>query len=55
MTDLVVEVGAEVTSDELNVLFRAAWPGHRDTDFGPVLSRSLLRVTPAAPGGSSGT
>ncbi|MFJ2933882.1 GNAT family N-acetyltransferase [Streptomyces sp. NPDC087219] len=45
MTDLVVEVDAELTGDELNALFHAAWPGHRDTDFGPVLTRSLLRAT----------
>ncbi|MFC9337754.1 GNAT family N-acetyltransferase [Streptomyces sp. NPDC057020] len=45
MTDLVVEVDAALTGDELNALFRASWPGHRDTDFGPVLTRSLLRVT----------
>ncbi|MFD3997501.1 GNAT family N-acetyltransferase [Streptomyces sp. NPDC058548] len=45
MTDLVVEVDAELTGDELNALFHAAWPGHRDTDFGPVLARSLLRAT----------
>ncbi|WP_328944614.1 GNAT family N-acetyltransferase [Streptomyces sp. NBC_00250] len=45
MTDVVVEVDAALTGDELNALFHAAWPGHRDTDFGPVLARSLLRVT----------
>ncbi|MCX5226264.1 GNAT family N-acetyltransferase [Streptomyces sp. NPDC006553] len=45
MTDLVVEVDAALTGDELDILFHAAWPGHRDTDFGPVLARSLLRVT----------
>ncbi|WP_330295308.1 GNAT family N-acetyltransferase [Streptomyces sp. NBC_00503] len=26
---------------ELNALFAAAWPGHRDTSFAPVLERSL--------------
>ncbi|MFG2834607.1 GNAT family N-acetyltransferase [Streptomyces zaomyceticus] len=45
MTDTVVEVDGPLTGEELNVLFRASWPGHRDTDFGPVLARSLLRVT----------
>ncbi|MDX2558916.1 GNAT family N-acetyltransferase [Streptomyces sp. TX20-6-3] len=45
MTELVVEVDADLTGDELNALFHAAWPGHRDTDFGPVLARSLLRAT----------
>lgn len=55
MTDVVVEVDAALTGDELNALFHAAWPGHRDTDFGPVLARSLLRVTARRGGGSSGT
>ncbi|MER5203811.1 GNAT family N-acetyltransferase [Streptomyces sp. NPDC002825] len=40
-----IHVDAPLSDDELNALFRAAWPGHRDTDFGPVLARSLLRVT----------
>ncbi|AJF65244.1 GNAT family N-acetyltransferase [Streptomyces vietnamensis] len=43
MTD--VEVDGPLSGDELNALFRASWPGHQDTDFGPVLARSLLRVT----------
>ena len=31
-----------VTNDELNALFRDAWPGpHADRDFRPVLDRSL--------------
>ncbi|MEU8761055.1 GNAT family N-acetyltransferase [Streptomyces sp. NPDC048659] len=37
-------VDGEVSSTELNALFRASWPGHRDTDFGPVLARRLLHV-----------
>ncbi|MFE7596310.1 GNAT family N-acetyltransferase [Streptomyces sp. NPDC057494] len=40
-----VEVDGPLTGDELNTLFHAAWPGHRDADFGPVLASSLLRVT----------
>ena len=44
-TGLDVEADGSLTGDELNTLFHAAWPGHRDTDFGPVLARSLLRVT----------
>ncbi|WP_086830985.1 GNAT family N-acetyltransferase [Streptomyces sp. NRRL B-24572] len=43
MTD--VEVDGPLSGDELNSLFGASWPGHQDTDFGPVLARSLLRVT----------
>ncbi|MFD3661200.1 hypothetical protein ACFWVF_11455 [Streptomyces sp. NPDC058659] len=50
-----VEVDGHLGGDELNSLLHASWPGHQDTDFGPVLARSLLRVTAAAPGGSSGT
>ncbi len=37
--------GPELTGPELNGLFRASWPGHRDTDFAPVLARRLLHVT----------
>ncbi|MEE1818022.1 hypothetical protein PUR59_23750 [Streptomyces sp. SP18ES09] len=36
---VVVEVDGPLTGEELNALFHAAWPGHRDTDFGPVLAR----------------
>ncbi|MGW8764738.1 GNAT family N-acetyltransferase [Streptomyces sp. NPDC055815] len=42
---LDLKVDAPLSGDELNGLFRDAWPGHRDIDFGPVLARSLLRVT----------
>jgi ribosomal protein S18 acetylase RimI-like enzyme len=34
----------DVTNDELNALFAAAWPGHISSDFGPVLSRSLAYI-----------
>ncbi|MGW6707804.1 GNAT family N-acetyltransferase [Streptomyces sp. NPDC054956] len=35
----------EALSDaELNGLFAAAWPGHRDTSFAPVLERSLTWI-----------
>ncbi|WP_308368788.1 GNAT family N-acetyltransferase [Streptomyces sp. ISL-36] len=40
-----MEVDAPLTGAELDELFHASWPGHQDTDFGPVLARSLLRVT----------
>ncbi|MFJ7065572.1 GNAT family N-acetyltransferase [Streptomyces sp. NPDC101115] len=40
-----VHVDAELTGPELNGLFHASWPGHRDTDFAPVLARRLLHVT----------
>lgn len=35
-------VDADLTPAEL---FHASWPGHRDTDFGPVLARRLVHVT----------
>ncbi|MFI8965607.1 GNAT family N-acetyltransferase [Streptomyces sp. NPDC053493] len=41
----VLAVDRELTGAELNELFRASWPGHRDTDFGPVFARRLLHVT----------
>ncbi len=37
----VCRVAPPVTSAELNRLFRASWPDHRDRDFQPVLARSL--------------
>ncbi|MEU8619445.1 GNAT family N-acetyltransferase [Streptomyces sp. NPDC048623] len=45
MTGLTLAVDAELTSDALDELFHASWPGHRDTDFGPVFARRLLHVT----------
>ncbi|MFG2113353.1 GNAT family N-acetyltransferase [Streptomyces sp. NPDC048718] len=41
----VLAVDAELTSPELDALFHASWPGHRSTDFTPVLARRLLHVT----------
>lgn len=38
-------VEGPLTGPELNELFHASWPGHRDTDFGPVFARRLLHVT----------
>ncbi|MET9955641.1 GNAT family N-acetyltransferase [Streptomyces sp. NPDC006339] len=43
--DPVPAVDSALTGDELNELFHASWPGHRDTDFAPVLARRLLHVT----------
>ncbi|WP_328908872.1 GNAT family N-acetyltransferase [Streptomyces sp. NBC_00234] len=37
-----IEISPPLTDAELNALFASAWPGHRDTRFGPVLERSLL-------------
>lgn len=37
-------VRAPLTDSELNMLFAAAWQGHADKSFGPVLDRSLTWV-----------
>ncbi|MET8507299.1 GNAT family N-acetyltransferase [Streptomyces sp. NPDC004787] len=44
-TGAVLAVDAGLTSEALNALFHASWPGHRDTDFTPVFARRLLHVT----------
>ena len=41
---IVSRVGPTVTSEDLNLPFAAAWPGHSRRDFVPVLSRSLTFV-----------
>ncbi|NJM05684.1 GNAT family N-acetyltransferase [Candidatus Gracilibacteria bacterium] len=33
-----------LSNTQLNALFAAAWPSHTDSDFAPVLSRSLVYV-----------
>jgi ribosomal protein S18 acetylase RimI-like enzyme len=33
-----------VNNDELNTLFSAAWPDHAESDFMPVLNRSLVYI-----------
>ncbi|MFE5298566.1 GNAT family N-acetyltransferase [Streptomyces sp. NPDC056632] len=38
-------VEGPLTGPELDELFRASWPGHRTTDFTPILARRLLHVT----------
>ncbi|MFI8822446.1 GNAT family N-acetyltransferase [Streptomyces sp. NPDC053431] len=38
-------VEGPLTGPELDALFHASWPGHRGTDFAPVLARRLLHVT----------
>jgi GNAT superfamily N-acetyltransferase len=37
-------VSPPVANDALNVLFASAWDEHRDTDFQPVLTRSMAYV-----------
>ncbi|MFG3345441.1 GNAT family N-acetyltransferase [Streptomyces sp. NPDC048018] len=38
-------VEGPLTGPEVDELFHASWPGHRGTDFAPVLARRLLHVT----------
>ncbi|MFI8504399.1 GNAT family N-acetyltransferase [Streptomyces sp. NPDC085524] len=40
-----LEVRAALADAELNALFAAAWPGHGELSFAPVLERSLAWVT----------
>lgn len=44
MSDPAVEyrISPPVDNAALNALFATAWEGHTESDFGPVLSRSLL-------------
>ncbi|WP_020018252.1 GNAT family N-acetyltransferase [Promicromonospora sukumoe] len=42
--DAALALRPDLTDDELNELFDAAWPGHRPTSFEPVLARSLAWV-----------
>jgi GNAT superfamily N-acetyltransferase len=44
MNDVVFVVREPLTDPQLNTLFAAAWPGHAETRFGPVLDRSLTWV-----------
>ena len=42
MNGIEYRLSPAVTNEQLNALFAAAWPGpHDDTDFAPVLRRSL--------------
>lgn len=43
--DVVLVVRQSVTDTELNALFAAAWPDHRQARFEPVLGRSLTWIT----------
>ena len=53
MAMVEIMVSPELTDDELNLLFHAAWPGHGDRLWRPLLERSLFWVgaleTSAAP------
>jgi len=42
--NVVLVVKPSMTDAELNTLFAAAWPDHRQVQFGPVLQRSLTWI-----------
>jgi GNAT superfamily N-acetyltransferase len=44
MTEITYILNPTVTNADLNRLFAAAWSDHRETDFAPILSRSLVYV-----------
>jgi ribosomal protein S18 acetylase RimI-like enzyme len=41
---VIYQVSPNVTNEELNRLFAAAWSNHGPRDFGPVLSHSLAYI-----------
>jgi GNAT superfamily N-acetyltransferase len=45
MDDLTFAVRTPLIDTELNALFAAAWQGHADKRFGPMLDKSLTWVT----------
>lgn len=44
MSDITYHLNPTVTHTAMNTLFTAAWEDHTDTDFAPILSRSLVYV-----------
>jgi GNAT superfamily N-acetyltransferase len=44
MTDIIYKLNPTVTNADMNRLFTSAWVDHHETDFTPVLSRSLVYV-----------
>jgi GNAT superfamily N-acetyltransferase len=48
--EIAYDVNAPLPDAELNPLYAAAWPHHRDAAFGAVLERSLAWVTARAGG-----
>ena len=44
MSHLVYVVESALSNDALNALFAAAWPNHTESDFQPILSRSLTYI-----------
>lgn len=44
MNDITLQISPPVTNEQLSRLFAAAWEGHVEADFQPILQRSLLYV-----------
>lgn len=44
MTDITYQLNPAVTNTDMNRLFASAWVDHQETDFTPILSRSLVYV-----------
>ncbi len=44
MTDIIYKLNPIVTNPDMNQLFAAAWVDHRESDFTPILSRSLVYI-----------
>ena len=44
MTEISYQLNPEASHDAMNRLFAAAWTDHHETDFTPVLSRSLVYI-----------
>ncbi|MBK8020887.1 MAG: GNAT family N-acetyltransferase [Chloroflexi bacterium] len=44
MHDILLRTSPALDNHDLNALFAAAWEGHVERDFTPILSRSLLTV-----------
>ena len=42
--EITYRISPPLGSDELNALFAAAWPDHRQRDFAPLLAHSLAYV-----------
>jgi GNAT superfamily N-acetyltransferase len=52
--EIEYRISPEIDDAELNRLFAAAWPDHRDRAFGPVLARSFTYICAFAPDGLVG-
>src|SRR5215207_6040332 len=44
MIEITYQLSPTVTNADMNTLFAAAWADHQESDFTPVLSRSLVYI-----------